>query len=101
LLKENIERISGAFGTIIVSATGSQGPAMTGTEKGLELTDTLGGRQAVLFERDLITSLDDCGSVTLPPMSALGQKQTFAVQTGMSALPPKADTNPQFAASRT
>ena len=24
-------------------------------------------------------------------MSALGQKQTFAVQTGMSALPPKAD----------
>ena len=25
------------------------------------------------------------------PMSALGQKQTFAVQNGMSALPPKAD----------
>jgi hypothetical protein len=25
------------------------------------------------------------------PMSALGQKQTFAVQKGMSALPPKAD----------
>ena len=25
-------------------------------------------------------------------MSALGQKQTFAVQKGMSALPPKADT---------
>ena len=24
-------------------------------------------------------------------MSALGQKQTFAVQNGMSALPPKAD----------
>ena len=24
-------------------------------------------------------------------MSALGQKQTFAVQKGMSALPPKAD----------
>ena len=24
-------------------------------------------------------------------MSALGQKQTFAVQEGMSALPPKAD----------
>ena len=24
-------------------------------------------------------------------MSALGQKQTFAVQQGMSALPPKAD----------
>jgi len=24
-------------------------------------------------------------------MSALGHKQTFAVQTGMSALPPKAD----------
>jgi len=26
-----------------------------------------------------------------PPMSALGQKQTYAVQNGMSALPPKAD----------
>ena len=26
-----------------------------------------------------------------PPMSALGQKQTFAVQKGVSALPPKAD----------
>ena len=26
-----------------------------------------------------------------PPMSALGQKQTCAVQKGMSALPPKAD----------
>ena len=25
------------------------------------------------------------------PMSALGQKQTYAVQNGMSALPPKAD----------
>jgi hypothetical protein len=25
------------------------------------------------------------------PMSALGQKQTFAVQKGVSALPPKAD----------
>ena len=25
------------------------------------------------------------------PMSALGQKRTFAVQKGMSALPPKAD----------
>jgi hypothetical protein len=25
------------------------------------------------------------------PMSALGHKQTFAVQNGMSALPPKAD----------
>ena len=25
------------------------------------------------------------------PMSALGQKQTFAAQEGMSALPPKAD----------
>jgi hypothetical protein len=48
LLKENIERISGTFGTIIVSATGSQGPAMTGTEKGLELTDTLGGDELVV-----------------------------------------------------
>jgi hypothetical protein len=28
-------------------------------------------------------------------MSALGQKQTFAVQEGMSALPPKADTDGQ------
>ena len=27
----------------------------------------------------------------LGPMSALGQKQTCAVQKGMSALPPKAD----------
>ena len=26
-------------------------------------------------------------------MSALGQKQTYAVQKGMSALPPKADIN--------
>jgi hypothetical protein len=26
-------------------------------------------------------------------MSALGQKQTFAMQNGMSALPPKADIN--------
>jgi hypothetical protein len=26
-------------------------------------------------------------------MFALGQKQTFAVQNGMSALPPKADMN--------
>jgi hypothetical protein len=33
--------------------------------------------------------------VTVPieslPMSALGHKRTFAVQSGMSALPPKAD----------
>ena len=29
--------------------------------------------------------------VTRQPMSALGQKQTFAVQNGMSALHPKAD----------
>jgi hypothetical protein len=28
-------------------------------------------------------------------MSALGQKQTFAVQKGMSALPPKADITEQ------
>ncbi|MET0710287.1 MAG: hypothetical protein ABWY82_26110, partial [Tardiphaga sp.] len=28
------------------------------------------------------------------PKSALGQKQTFAVQNGMSALPPKADIRP-------
>ena len=27
-------------------------------------------------------------------MSALGQRQTFAVQKGMSALPPKADISP-------
>jgi hypothetical protein len=27
----------------------------------------------------------------LLPMPALGQRQTFAVQKGMSALPPKAD----------
>ena len=26
-----------------------------------------------------------------PPMSALGHKRTFALQNGMSALPPKAD----------
>ena len=30
-------------------------------------------------------------SLVQQPMSALGQKQTFAVQNGMSALPPKAD----------
>jgi hypothetical protein len=30
-----------------------------------------------------------------PPMSALGQKQTFAVQKDMSALPPKADIRRQ------
>ena len=30
-------------------------------------------------------------SATLARMSALGQKQTFAAQNGMSALPPKAD----------
>jgi hypothetical protein len=29
--------------------------------------------------------------VALVAMSALGQKQTFATQKGMSALPPKAD----------
>jgi hypothetical protein len=29
--------------------------------------------------------------VALVAMSALGQKQTFAMQNGMSALPPKAD----------
>ena len=32
------------------------------------------------------------GSGRPKPMSVLGQKQTFAVQNGMSALPPKADT---------
>jgi hypothetical protein len=32
--------------------------------------------------------LPECGAIG---MSALGQKQTFAVQKGMSALPPKAD----------
>jgi hypothetical protein len=31
------------------------------------------------------------GSLSDQPMSALGQKQTFAVQNRMSALPPKAD----------
>jgi hypothetical protein len=31
-----------------------------------------------------------------PSMSALGQKQTFAVQKGMSALPPKADIRRRF-----
>ena len=31
------------------------------------------------------------GRVWHHPMSALGQKQTCAAQTGMSALPPKAD----------
>jgi hypothetical protein len=31
-------------------------------------------------------------------MSALGQKQTFAVQEGMSALPPKADISVRLAA---
>jgi len=31
-------------------------------------------------------------------MSALGQKQTFAVQKGMSALPPKADMSASHAA---
>jgi hypothetical protein len=30
-------------------------------------------------------------SAQLGPMSALGQKQTFAVQNVMSALPPRAD----------
>ena len=30
-------------------------------------------------------------------LSALGQKQTFAVQNGMSALPPKADIAGKFA----
>ena len=30
-------------------------------------------------------------SVKRTPMSALGQKRTFAMQKGMSALPPKAD----------
>jgi hypothetical protein len=29
-------------------------------------------------------------------MSALGQKQTFAVQKGMSALPPKATSNATY-----
>ena len=31
------------------------------------------------------------GPLSRLPMSALGQKQTFAMQQGMSALPPKAD----------
>jgi len=35
--------------------------------------------------------LDPSPTLRTRPMSALGQKQTCAVQEGMSALPPKAD----------
>ena len=36
-------------------------------------------------------SLDDASYLIEPPMSALGQKQTFALKSAMSALSPRAD----------
>jgi len=42
------------------------------------------------FDGDTEIELDQ-GPVPKTGMSALGQKQTYAVQNGMSALPPKAD----------
>jgi len=38
-------------------------------------------------------------SAILARMSAFGQKQTYAVQKGMSALPPKADMSDNFGMS--
>src|SRR5262249_42795090 len=60
------------------------------------LPQGLGPRQPCNYSRDLRPAKWGSGqslhgSNPEPLMSALGQKRTFAVQKGMSALPPKAD----------
>jgi hypothetical protein len=45
------------------------------------------GEQYAIFGKDAVKSV----SIFQKDMSALGQKQTFASQKAMSALPPKAD----------
>src|SRR5262245_18029389 len=47
----------------------------------------------------LLAQANRSRSLTPPLMSALGQKQTFAVQTGTSALPPKATLNATYGMS--
>ena len=48
---------------------------------------------SINYYRSQKVSLLARGPMRLRLMSALGQKQTFAVQNGMSALPPIADIN--------